>query len=300
MAEQAKKTILVVDDDPIVRRIVARGLSKNASYDVVDVDSAESAIEWLRAQDFRCDLVLTDMKMPGMSGEELIISIENVAPHIPFIVISAYQEERDIVRCLAVGAYDYLLKPIKTEDLCACVQQTLLRHQRGGGTLDGMSVQSSVAGWVELTAPSRFEYVDRFQRFTSLLGTIPISKEKRAELRLALSEMGQNAIEWGNRNDPTKQIHLSYCLFHDRIVFKIVDEGPGFNPHGVADPSSDPLQHVVNRMKSGKRPGGYGIFITRKLMDEVVYSDTGNIVLLTKYLSGPGVTECAQEQETAE
>ena len=98
-----------------------------------------------------------------------------------------------------------------------------------------------------------------------------------------MDELGQNAVEWGNRNDRKKQIHLSYCVFNDRIVFKVEDEGEGFDPGTLRDPSIDPLKHIMERMKEGKRAGGYGVFISKKLMDDVIYSESGNTVLMTKF-----------------
>jgi anti-sigma regulatory factor (Ser/Thr protein kinase) len=111
-----------------------------------------------------------------------------------------------------------------------------------------------------------------------------MATEEKEAIRLAIDEIGTNAVEWGNRGDRSKKIRISYCLFDDRIVFKVEDEGDGFDPDALGDPSVDPLAHIMARMQSGKRAGGYGVFLTKNVMDEVIYSDKGNVVLMTKYL----------------
>ena len=139
-------------------------------------------------------------------------------------------------------------------------------------------------GWVELVAPSDFEPVERFKNFVAELSATSLTDEEKENLRQAIDEMAHNAIEWGNRRSPDKRISLSYCLFKDRLVIKVEDEGEGFDTDAMSDPSVDPVAHVMERLRAGKRPGGFGIHITRKLVDEVTFSERGNTVLLTKFL----------------
>ena len=64
----------------------------------------------------------------------------------------------------------------------------------------------------------------------------------------------------------------------------IADEGSGFKPTDVPDPSADPLAHIKSRQKAGKRLGGYGIHLVRNLMDKVTWNERGNKVIAIKYL----------------
>jgi anti-sigma regulatory factor (Ser/Thr protein kinase) len=150
---------------------------------------------------------------------------------------------------------------------------------------DGSSfeVKTPAEGWIELVAPSASDYVERFKAFVERVGRTPLSDADKADLNWAIDEMARNAIEWGNREDRSKKLRLSCCVFSDKVVVKIEDEGAGFAPETVHDPSRDPLVHVMERLSEGKRPGGYGVFMTRRLMDEVIYSERGNVVLMTKY-----------------
>ncbi len=283
---EAKKYLLVVDDDPHIRKICADVLRKSDLYQVQTAENGEEALKLLSESNFAYDLVLTDVQMPKMTGEQLIQAVLPDHPRIAFIVFTAYKNDQNVLRCLKLGAVDYLEKPISVEKLLQIVRRALDRHDRFSGEEGELDITSEVQGWVEITAPTDFEYVERFQKFTALLGNIPLGDEAKEDIRVAVDELGQNAVEWGNRGDRHKRIHLSYCVFPDRIVFKIEDEGEGFSPGGLRDPSVDPLAHIMERMKEGKRAGGYGVYITRQLMDDVQYNDKGNVVLLTKHFRG--------------
>jgi serine/threonine-protein kinase RsbW len=148
---------------------------------------------------------------------------------------------------------------------------------------------SDDGSFVDLTVISDPAEAERFQRFAERLLARTLKGDEKNALRIALEEIVRNAIEWGNQNDRTKKLRLSYCLLQDRITFRIEDEGSGFDPSALQDPSLDPRAHISGRLASGKRMGGWGIFLTRKLMDEVRYNSRGNVVFLTKFLSAPSV-----------
>ncbi len=150
-----------------------------------------------------------------------------------------------------------------------------------GGDLD---VRFPAAGWIELTAPSREEYLDRIASLLDELAGKEVEETARQDLKMVVSEIASNAIEWGNRGDARRSVRISYALFDDEIVLKVEDEGEGFDPGGVPDPSTGPAEVVRERLRVGKRIGGFGIYVARKLMDSIVYSERGNAVLLSKSL----------------
>lgn len=282
-----EKKILVVDDEPHIRKVISDVLGKVKNYKIEKAVDGQDAIETLRKENYNFDLVITDMMMPKKNGYELICDIKKECPKVASIVLTAHKNDSNVITCLEIGAFDYVLKPISVDKLLQTVRRAMERKERFVGDDENFTVKKELEGWIELTAPTDFEYVERFQKFTSLLGNVPLSPDDREDIRVAIDELGQNAVEWGNKDDRSKQIKLSYCMFNDRMVFKIEDEGEGFCPETLRDPSIDPLQHILKRMEEGKRAGGYGVYITKKLIDEVVYNDKGNIVILTKYFKKP-------------
>ena len=147
-----------------------------------------------------------------------------------------------------------------------------------------LAVSTPAAGWVELTAPSREEHLDRIALLLEHLARTRLDKETCEDVKLAVTEIVSNAMEWGNRGDERRNVRVSYGLFAGELVLKIEDEGEGFDPADVPDPTGRPAAMVRERLASGKRVGGFGLLLARKLMDNMIYSERGNCVLLTKSL----------------
>src|SRR5262249_37035648 len=108
---------------------------------------------------------------------------------------------------------------------------------------------------LEVTAPTLSAQIDGFERFVERLAAPTLSDTEVMYLHMALEELVQNAKEWGNRFDPKKNIRLGLRLAPDRITLRIEDEGEGFDPASVPDPSIDPKEHIRRRLQSGKRMG---------------------------------------------
>jgi DNA-binding NtrC family response regulator len=115
-----KHRILVVDDEEKLRRVIELQLS-TAGF---EVDKAASAEEALKLAD-RADLVLTDLKLPGMDGLELLAAIRHQNTHSPVIVMTAYGTVEVAVQAMKAGAADFLLKPFSLDHLMAVVQKAL-------------------------------------------------------------------------------------------------------------------------------------------------------------------------------
>ncbi len=112
-------------------------------------------------------------------------------------------------------------------------------------------------------------------------------------LSLALEELLGNAIEHGCHLDTNCAIELSVIRTSRILILHIRDAGSGFSIANIAhaavnNPPEDPLRHTKLRTEMGLRPGGYGILLVKEIADELIYNETGNEVLLLKYLdSGP-------------
>ena len=118
--------ILVVDDDDNLRWVTQTQL-EDAGYEVVTAADGQSALEALE-QD-RTALVITDLKMPGMSGIELLQKIGSEYPELPVIMITAFGTIQSAVDAVKRGAYDYLTKPIDYDDLLLVIRRALERTQ---------------------------------------------------------------------------------------------------------------------------------------------------------------------------
>jgi len=101
------------------------------------------------------------------------------------------------------------------------------------------------------------------------------ARKLRLNFRVSLCEALSNAMIYGNGRDPAKRVRVEVFLHEGYLEARVTDEGTGFDPNRVADPTTP-----VNL----RREGGRGIFLMYKLMDEVRFNATGNSVTLVLYL----------------
>ena len=103
-----KGTVLVVDDNRLVLATLCDGLT-NAGYDVIDADNGDDAI--LLARQHRPDLALLDIRMEGKSGFDVAAYLRTYC-QMPFMFLSAFSDEETVAKVKALGAVDYLVKPL--------------------------------------------------------------------------------------------------------------------------------------------------------------------------------------------
>jgi two-component system, OmpR family, KDP operon response regulator KdpE len=116
-------TILVVDDEPQIRRVMRATLSAQG-YTILEAANGEAALEQFRRE--RPDLILLDMNMPGMDGLETCRQIRATSS-VPIIVLTVRSSEKDKVHSLDAGADDYVTKPFGMEELLARIRAALRR-----------------------------------------------------------------------------------------------------------------------------------------------------------------------------
>jgi two-component system NtrC family response regulator len=115
-------TILVVDDESNYLTVM-QALLGEAGYEVLTAPSAVEALKIAASSDL--DLVLTDMKMPKMSGIELLDELNRLYPNLPVIIMTAYGTVERAVTAMKKGAFDYILKPFKNEEILVTIAKAL-------------------------------------------------------------------------------------------------------------------------------------------------------------------------------
>ena len=120
--ETPKQNIMVVDDEAVIREGMRRILSASG-YQVETSSSGRTAIEKIQEQDF--DVVITDLKMPGMDGIEVLKTIKILQPEVPVIIITGYSTVDTAVEAMKNGAFDYIAKPFTSELIIEKVQKAV-------------------------------------------------------------------------------------------------------------------------------------------------------------------------------
>jgi len=117
--------VLVIDDEPPIRKLLRVGLSAHG-YQTVEASSGKSALELLREQP--PDLVILDLGLPDMQGHELLRTMRARNDKVPIVVLSSRDDETGKVQALDAGADDYVTKPFGMDELLARMRAAL-RHQ---------------------------------------------------------------------------------------------------------------------------------------------------------------------------
>jgi len=121
----SKQTILVVDDDLHILEVLEARLS-SVEFKVLKATSAQEALEIIKSQ--QVDLLITDVRMPGMGGMDLFEEVRSLKPVLPVIFLTAYGTIPDAVKAVKAGAVDYLTKPFEGRDLLLKVQEIMKKR----------------------------------------------------------------------------------------------------------------------------------------------------------------------------
>jgi nitrogen regulation protein NR(I) len=132
-----KKQVLIVDDEPNLRKILAAQLSRDG-YDVMTAEDGERGLALLR--EHHIDLVVTDLKMPKVDGMALLREALRLDPDLPVVMITAHGTVDTAVEALKIGAFDYLTKPFDKDEVRQIVAKALRTRQLAGEEVSGRQV----------------------------------------------------------------------------------------------------------------------------------------------------------------
>ena len=251
--------------------------------EVICASSVDEGVELVRSQNRQITAALFDATIDSDELEELVAYLKRSFPEIVMALAGEISEEES-KRLSLLGV------SLEVDEIPSEAQVTILYRlashltTRKAGRLD-WSLKVEGGDWVEITVPSKEEYVSRIQDLVDMLEKTKLDQDTRDELMLAIDELVRNAMEWGNQYDENRRVLVSYYCDSDRIIVRVEDEGEGFDTSRFSDPTVDLKAHTEAREEAGKRAGGFGIHLIRNMMDEVLYNEKGNVVVLTKFLN---------------
>jgi CheY-like chemotaxis protein len=277
---ESTRRILVVDDDRGLRLAVST-LLKDAGHDVQTAGDGPEALALLAAGGV--DIVLLDIGLPSMSGLDVLERARALDAPPLVIMMTADDTSHTVLESVRRQAFRYLRKPFPPNAIVEVVSDAL-------GPAAGLSfdVVSARPDWLELVAPCTLEMAGRIQSFVMHLDA-DLPEDVQEAVANAFRELLTNAIEWGGKLDPNRQVRISCIRTKRMLLYRIADPGEGFDIDGlshaaIANPNHDPIRHLQVREEQGIRPGGFGLFMTRALVDELIYNEARNEVIFVKYL----------------
>jgi DNA-binding response OmpR family regulator len=278
----AARRVLVVDDDRALRLAIT-ALLQAAGYRTDQAGDGLEALEKLRQQP--ADLMLLDIGLPGMSGLDVLAQARAAQSPPRVVMMTADDTPEALLQSVRGQAHWFVRKPCAPARIVEVVDHVL---RASAAAALPITVISATPEWLELVAPCSLEVAERVEDFVMQLDA-KLPDEVRESIAQAFRELLSNAVEWGGQLDPERTVRIS-CLRSRRILlYRIADPGEGFDIDHLAhaatsNPDGDPLAHHHVRDDLGLRPGGLGLVMTRALVDELIYNEKRNEVVLIKYL----------------
>lgn len=170
------KRILIVDDEEEIRKALAKILEREG-YEILQASDGSSALQIIRDQ--RVNVVLADLRMPGMNGMELLQSIKIMRPEIEVIIITGKGTIEDAVECLKKGAYDFITKPFKRVNIIKSItkaldnQKLFIENKQLKDMLEGLRHYRRIIG----TSASMMEVMKTVEQVSQSSATVLIQGE---------------------------------------------------------------------------------------------------------------------------
>jgi CheY-like chemotaxis protein/anti-sigma regulatory factor (Ser/Thr protein kinase) len=289
-------TVLVVDDAPVDRLVTGAIIDKMPGWRARYAQSGEEALAEIARE--RPGIVLTDMNMPKMDGLALVSEVHRLYSEVPVVLMTAYGNEEIALQALQEGAASYVPKKSLESDLASTLERVAAAAQRERRSQQLLKrlVQAELHFVLENDRLMVAPLVAHLSNYMERLG--PCDETAITRVSIALEEALLNAILHGNlelssdlRQDGEepyyrladerrgmapyrdRQVFCSAQLSPSEVKVTIRDEGPGFDPSTLPDPT-DP--------ENLGRIGGRGLLLIRTFMDSVTHNQSGNEITLVK------------------
>lgn len=304
----AKITVLFVDDEEDIRQSFHDRFEDQ--FQIHLASNGMEALEYLKTHP-GINVVVTDIRMPNMTGLEMIKEARVADPDMGFIVVSGHGDTEDVIFALQLGVRNFLRKPYAFSELEEAIilesqRYNVIQEERERREEDRATEQFliSVDG-MSFELPNRLEWVNPITfRLIAVMEAVGLCDEStRFNLALGLIEIIANAMEHGNlelngqekRNlkatgEDTyfaelekraedsrfngRKVRVSASINAEMAMIHVADEGEGFDYENLPDPTNPENLFL---------PSGRGILLARSFFDKVNFHGKGNEVTLVQY-----------------
>jgi anti-sigma regulatory factor (Ser/Thr protein kinase) len=273
--------VLVIGSHTEVSREIGGALS---AADIPMEYSAGHAdtLQRLRMRSF--GVVITSPDSAVDEDLALLEEMRGIRPGVKCIVLARQSTPDEVIAALRARVFACFTPPFDSREIANLAGSAASDSQ----WRDDMQVLTAKPGWVSVRVNCRLITAERLLTFAKEL-SVQLPEDTRLEIMQALREILLNAMEHGAAFNPEQVVEVTAVRTGRAVVFHVRDPGAGFRRESlthaaVANPSHDPVAHIVQRQEQGMRPGGYGLLLAAGTVDELIYSEIGNEVLLIKYV----------------
>ena len=272
--------VLLIGKEPQLSQALEEALDERNCIFSHAAGSADS-LRQLRQAAY--DVVITD---PAISIDEdlaLLSELRAIRPGVRVIVLAQESTPEEIIAALRARVFIVKTAPFDAKEIA----EYALRAGSGADSPLGIEVLSAHRDWVSLRLNCQKLTAERVVEFLTEL-QISLPEGPREQLMMAFREILMNAIEHGAEFHPAKVVEVAAIHTQRAIVFYVRDPGAGFRwdeiPHAaVSNPPDAPVAHLDLREAMGMRPGRFVILTAKGIVDELIYSEVGNEVLMIKH-----------------
>lgn len=291
--------VLVVEDSITQARQIQL-LLEDARFEVELATDGRSALELVRARP--PEIVLTDLEMPHMNGLDLVEAIRRDFSWVPVVLMTAHGSEEIAAVALSKGAASYIPKTFLAQDVVPTLERLVALTGAGRQNFQALECLSKSEFHFILPndpalIPPIIGYLDGMLSFLKMCDAT-----QRMRIAVALQEACLNAIYHGNlevdsslrQEDETnfhnltktrraqppyqgRRVYFDVNISPDEVTYTVRDEGPGFNPAALPDPSQP---------ENLEKIGGRGMLLIRTFMDSVSHNEKGNAITMKKRREG--------------
>jgi anti-sigma regulatory factor (Ser/Thr protein kinase) len=280
---------LIVDSSPEINQLLT-SLFDPQKWTLRFVPDNKEALRLAEAQAF--DLILTGERTSGQEDIDLLRRLRLVRPHTRLIILADEFTPGDVIASIQARAFSYFARPFSTERLAEFIRSSLSQPCWD----DGIEILSIAPNWLRLSVRCDVLTANRLIQFYREASQLPDVETE--EVATAFREILLNAMEHGGKFDPSQYVEVGYVRTKRAVICRVKDPGQGFSLEelkhsAINNPPDDPFRHMAERESRGLRPGGFGILMAKKLVDELLFNEQGNEVILIKYLDRPAATSAS-------
>ncbi len=274
-------------------RVLVIGSHTQLSRDIADALSAAGlpteqavghadALHRLRMRAF--GVVITSPDSAVDEDLALLDEMRDIRPGVKCIVLARESTPDGVIAALRAHVFACFTPPFDGSDIAELASRAATDNL----WRDDIQVLSARPGWVSVRVNCRLITAERLMTFAREL-TSQLPEDAQEGMLDGLREILLNAMEHGAAFNAEQTVEVTGVQTARSIVFYVRDPGAGFRRESlshaaVANPAHDPVAHILKREEEGMRPGGYGLLLASGAVDELLYNEVGNQVLLIKYL----------------
>jgi anti-sigma regulatory factor (Ser/Thr protein kinase) len=273
------RILMVAPGERLLKALRASPLLEGHSIDVAAGDT--DAVRRLRQRAF--DVLISAPDTDLDEDAAILDEVRAVRPGVRIVILAPRTTPDQVIVALRQRVFACFSAPFDASEIADMVA----RAAEADEWKDGIEVLSATPDWIHVLVNCRLLSAERLVNFlTELRSDVPDAP--RDDFMFAFREVLMNAMEHGGGFDPDRVVEVTAVRTARTMVFYLRDPGPGFDitalSHAAVTRPDDPLAVAETRHAIGLRPGGFGLLITRQVVDEMIHSERGNEVILIKHL----------------